>query len=390
MNDESLRRALRSRVAKVGASDEAWLSISRGAEHRARQRRMLRTVVATLAAFALGVGAFVGLQAVFRPSREPQLGRPGRSAIEPHVSAAVRVGSFPQGVTTGEGAVWVTVPAQHPSDPDLIIRLDPSTNRIVAEIPIAQTLSDVAVGEGAVWASRYDKADGRTVFSVLRIDPKTNQVVATIPNVGGHLAVGDGAVWTTARGNEPGTSTLVRIDESTNSVAAEIPLGTGLWHATVEAGSVWVLTLQDSQAEPDLIRVDTQSNRVEARIDLPIRGSVFAPVVGEGVVWVPVVLPDGSSVILRLDTGTSEVLGEPIPIPPALPFAVGAGRVWFLGEGGSTYGLNVQSLEVDESVPDTGTAAGQSIAPTAALDGSTGSIWIANYRRTVTRIDLYR
>ena len=62
--------------------------------------------------------------------------------------------------------------------------------------------------------------------------------------------------------------------------------------------------------------------------------------------------------------------------------------VWFM-TGGSVGGvarLNALTLQVDASVSLTQTPAFR-VPPTAVLDPSRHTIWIANYRHSVTRID---
>src|SRR5688500_883062 len=72
-----------------------------------------------------------------------------------------------------------------------VAAIDASSNRLVAEVPVGNGPTSVAVGEGSVWVTN---ALGR---SVSRIDPRTSAVVQRI-DVGGDpsgIAVGAGAVW---------------------------------------------------------------------------------------------------------------------------------------------------------------------------------------------------
>jgi DNA-binding beta-propeller fold protein YncE len=96
------------------------------------------------------------------------------------------------GIAFGTDAVWV-VDAQK----NLVYRIDPARNRVVAQIKVESGISsdDVAVGGGAVWLA--DTQTGR----VVRIDPATNRVIPpSIPGVTaeeGELAVGLGSAWIT-------------------------------------------------------------------------------------------------------------------------------------------------------------------------------------------------
>ena len=100
--------------------------------------------------------------------------------------------NYAYGIAFGEGAAWV-VDAQK----NLVFRIDPARNKVVAQIKVESGISsdDIAVGGGAVWIA--DTQTGR----VVRIDPSTNRVIAPhTPGViseEGELAVGEGSAWIT-------------------------------------------------------------------------------------------------------------------------------------------------------------------------------------------------
>ncbi len=72
--------------------------------------------------------------------------------------------------TSGEGSVWET-----DFDRDVVLRIDPVADKVVASIPVGSAPNGVAVTAGAVWVA--DHHDG----AITRVDPATNRVVATIP-----------------------------------------------------------------------------------------------------------------------------------------------------------------------------------------------------------------
>jgi branched-chain amino acid transport system substrate-binding protein len=112
------------------------------------------------------------------------------------VEATIPLPFVPAGVAAGQGAVWATSLLD-----DTVARIDPATNRIAASIPVGRGAGSLAVGNGAVWV--VDSIDG----TVSRIDPSTNQIVATIP-VGtgpGDIAAGPGGIWVTTAGSKPVT-----------------------------------------------------------------------------------------------------------------------------------------------------------------------------------------
>ena len=132
-------------------------------------------------------------------------------------------GSF--AVAFGEGAIWVTS-----TERNLVTRVNQYTNAIDASIAVGPKPRFLTVGEGAVWT--LNQGDG----SVSRIDPKTNKVAATIqvgvPGGGGEISAGEGSVWVTAM-----EYPLTRIDPSTNKVVQQF-YGEG--GDSVRAGRGWV------------------------------------------------------------------------------------------------------------------------------------------------------
>jgi DNA-binding SARP family transcriptional activator/DNA-binding beta-propeller fold protein YncE/ABC-type branched-subunit amino acid transport system substrate-binding protein len=151
------------------------------------------------------------------------------------------------GIAVGEGAVWVTSSAD-----DMLLRIDPGSGRIVAEIPIAPSRGErvagpygVAVGYGSVWV-----ADA-LANALTRVDPGRNAVSATVA-VGRRptrIAVGEGAVWALNAGD----GTVSRVDPEAAEVQATIPVGTDATSIAAGGGSVWV-TVGGGRSEPVVVR----------------------------------------------------------------------------------------------------------------------------------------
>lgn len=150
------------------------------------------------------------------------------SRIDPktgEVVAEIEVGRGTVDIATDErsGDVWVASlhlqpfgTETHPEDSkdNKLSRIDPETNRVVAQIPIAANSREggaqsVAVGEGAVWAQG---ANGR----LFKVDPATNEVVDSLPlgEYSSDLEVSEGAVWATVQASS-GTR-LVRVDRTSS------------------------------------------------------------------------------------------------------------------------------------------------------------------------------
>ena len=129
----------------------------------------------------------------------------------------------------GEGALWTTNVVEQSVD-----RRDPATGALVTSIRTGRGARFFAVGEGAVWVQ--NNIDG----TVTRVDPATNRAVATIrvdsgPVDGGDLAVGGGFVWARV------SDTLVaRIDPANNTVVARYSPAAGSGSVAADADAVWV------------------------------------------------------------------------------------------------------------------------------------------------------
>jgi YVTN family beta-propeller protein len=138
------------------------------------------------------------------------------------------------GVAAGEGSIWVASGAD-----DHVLRLDPRSGRVEAEIAIAAAPAariaspySIAVGAGAVWVS------DTLADAVSRIDPRLNAVTATI-KVGKRptrLAVGRDAVWVLNASD----GTVSRIDPARATVTATVPVARGATSLAAAFGRVWV------------------------------------------------------------------------------------------------------------------------------------------------------
>jgi hypothetical protein len=178
--------------------------------------------------------------------------------------------------------------------PDSLVRIDPATNTVTATIPLPGTVGSIAFGHEALWATI--PADDK----VLRIDPATNTVAEHATGVeGAHIvAVGPDALWVSLHGFQdarpgPDEATLVRIDPIDGSVLAEIATGGGIWGGEVaaSANAVWVRSPQ-----PFLVRIDPATNEIVERIDN--RASEGSMLLTEDSLWVTS-LPYGR--VWRLD-----------------------------------------------------------------------------------------
>jgi len=212
---------------------------------------------------------------------------------DPTISAEI---SLPEdavggGVAVGAGSAWVGISHNRGHGPSSVLRIDLATNEVVAEIPVEESppRERIAATDDAVWVGSSELIE--------RIDPATNSVVARIDVPGFISAMGTDptALWAIAVHDRSdsglqNTGTLLRIDPASNEVVAEIPLGTNATgyddELLVSRGSVWIVGPQlidmDTEKGGDLVRVDPTTNEIAATV--PVGG--FSVVAAEDAVWV--------------------------------------------------------------------------------------------------------
>lgn len=175
--------------------------------------------------------------------------------VSGQIVAKIPVATYVNDIAASPGAVWVTSYTG-----GTVARVDTATNQVTATVTIAPGLVGIAFGEGSIWVTN------ETTGAVSRIDPATNMVVATIATVGLPEAVADGAgaIWVTNWGSDgplSGDGLLSRIDPATNMVTRTIVVGTNPWWVAYGGGSVWVALYHD----PTVVRVSAATNLVLGR-----------------------------------------------------------------------------------------------------------------------------
>lgn len=120
--EDEVRNTLHVRADLVGSADVVWERIEEQAvaHGNGARERIVAAVVATAVAIA-GIGVvFVALR--------PTPGPPTRDSSGP-VLREIQLGAGPGRIATGFGSVWVAMP-------DRVVRLDPDTGQIQAEIKV--------------------------------------------------------------------------------------------------------------------------------------------------------------------------------------------------------------------------------------------------------------
>jgi virginiamycin B lyase len=208
----------------------------------------------------------------------------------------------PSGLAFGHGSVWATS-AGHGT----LSRIDPQTGEVVAKIDVGRAPVDVAVDEnsGAVWVASvylpknyggYGIPQHSEDRNLTRVDPETNRVVAEIPiradaREGGadNVAVGEGAVWVLSVDGR-----ILKVDPETNEVADMVSVGGSSWESplVVYGGGVWAMVQSGTPQKPfkpaiRLVRVDPTTMQIVASEYLTPFYSIApgALAAGGGYVW---------------------------------------------------------------------------------------------------------
>jgi streptogramin lyase len=266
----------------------------------------------------------------------------------------------PRDVETGFGSIWV---ADGPSR--TVRRVDPTTDAVLAVIPVPDPASVLAAGAGAIWltslpgdsVTRIDPSsdtatgtislapsglgpigitvydgyvwvanhDGAPTGSVAKIDPATLSVVDVIPvgdqSVAGPnwLAAGAGSIWT----DVPNINAVLRIDPVTDAVVATIPDKGVCGALTANDNAVWVAGGGGPGCLPGLTRIDPATNAVTTALNAG--GQTDSLSLAGGTLWYGTSI---SNFLGRVDTTTNAIVGQ-LKLPDAaFGLTAGFGYVW--------------------------------------------------------------
>jgi YVTN family beta-propeller protein len=278
-----------------------------------------------------------------------------------------------------DAAIWVL----NDSTGDLM-RIDPTTNKLVATIAVGRGPGGVALGQGAVWTV------SPALGAVSKIDPQSNSVVATV-TIGQpfdspkSIAVSPGAVWV----GDFADNSLIRIDPQSHQMVATIPNQFGIFGVSYDSGSVWACN--HHSYNQGLVRLDPQSNQVLAQFN-PNQvmtktnppsnlGACFAVRAVAQAVWTTTFTNDDPSSFLleRIDPATNTVKAT-IAAPGMLPhdLAADAHGVWLLNPNVGLYRVDPTKNRLAGVLVNTDLNEG--------LGVGAGSVWVVRSDGTLLRI----
>ena len=294
---------------------------------------MLGRITTRLVLAALVVGGCAGGVPAATQSRSPAastiaaaspvpMGSPDPTASPAPTACAIETGSSVAdvisldadfySVTAGPEGVWLLSPTGR------VIRIDPATNTVAAEIrvPVSE-FGNIALGGGSVWVT--DASHN----SLLRLDPKTKKVTA--------IKVGDfpegllyalDHVWVS---NHHGGS-VSKIDPRTNEAATYEFTNVGesgpKGLAAVD-GDIWT-TVPTARS---LFRIDGKTGESKGRIELTYE--LTSPFTDGRYVYV-IYRNHGEQLIARVDPSANEAV--PDFEPADLPIAAGLDSLWSVAD----------------------------------------------------------
>jgi len=219
-----------------------------------------------------------------------------------------------RGIAIGENAVWVPDVGA-----DLIFKIDPRSNGVVATIPSQMLASEgsIGVGEGSLWVVTDQESRG----ALTRYNAQDGAVQATIPlpSEGAGVIVDYGSVWVTA----PMKGELYRVDPKSNAIVAVTRLHSQPRFVTSAEGSIWVL----NQGDGTIQRIDGMTGELKATIETGFVGGGGDLAAGGGYVWaLPRAIP-----VARIDPKSNSIAKYSRGYGKGDAIRFGAGSLWISG-----------------------------------------------------------
>jgi YVTN family beta-propeller protein len=282
----------------------------------------------------------------------PEVQRP-MSRIIPDAEYAIN--GNPDWLAVTEDSVWVN------SKPtDMVFRMDPNSNQVVATVPVKKPCSGFAVAAGTLWSPSCEEN------VIYRIDLVTNKVVAKVPvgpaDTEGGIAFGSGSAWMPS---DP-KGIVSRIDPATNKVIAQIKVAPGSFTAVYGYGLVWV-----SSTEKSIVSVIHPANN-EVIAEIPVDENPRFMAAGEGYVWT---LNQRKGNVSKIDPRTKKVVATIEVGVPGLggDIAAGEGSVW----------VTEKTIPISRIDPSSNKVTAQFAGPGGdAMRVGHGYVWLSNGRRS--------
>jgi hypothetical protein len=308
------------------------------------------------------------------------------------------VGKDVRSVAYGQGSVWVAASNGDGTSSGLIVRIDPETHQVQADIPV-EVIPTWEVGGGAMVLDRGSLwvtgaiegagVDGISDAAVIRINASTNEVVQTFilgGEVGADLTFMNGDLWALVFGDDG--MEVVRVPLGTGDSPASYRLDANWAHTLVAADGRLVTAVGGDDAvnvDGRVIEIDPASPAISG-IEIPSHTFTPMPVPWRGQMWIST-----DPGFVRFDPFVEGFPDPPVALAPRFGDCCGFVEaddrgIWFLSPDPEGVGqiLNVFDPATGEATTlvrlDEGSPVAMAVAPDA--------VWILNYEGTLAHVDL--
>jgi streptogramin lyase len=217
----------------------------------------------------------------------------------------------PCAITVAYGSLWIVTQST------VLDRVDPRTGRVVATVRVGSVSYQAVATPGAIWVSN------RSDRTLSRVDPRTNRVTATVatPDIQpGGMAYAEGALW--IGDDTDGGHDILRMNPTTHAMT-RFAAGQRPAYLAATADAVFVSDVRAGT----VTKLDARTGHILATAragDSPVNLAVRSGARPE--VWVP---DDTGGHVVRLDAATGKAT-EVIDVSGKGPAVVAAirGDIW--------------------------------------------------------------
>lgn len=351
---KDLDRPVRLYQVAADGLPTAFAPVRSGGERRGGRRGLVLAGVALALALAIVGG-------VYLQTRDARSGLAGVSpnavgVIDPSsdtIVAEVPVGIRPGPIAAGESSLWVGN-----VDDQTLTRIDPATRTTAGTIPLDdRTPTGLAVGLGSVWVAHGLRGE------VSRVDPQFGQIAGTTRAGGtsfgspyGAVAVDAETVWAVF-----GDSTLARLDPDGNVLGRGLT-GTQPAGIATAADSVWVANSGDATVQRFSMRTFEEGPLRTFNVGTQPIGVAAS----HGAIWVA---NAGADFVTRIDPASGSTLQITVGDGPTA-LAGDATGVWVANTAAGTVSrIDVESNEVVATI-DVGNSP-------AGIVAAGGYVWVS-------------
>jgi sugar lactone lactonase YvrE len=347
-----------------------------------RQRRKRYLALAALVCLAAGI-----VRTLTNGDKSSPASIASTKPVGLRAAGAVTV-SNPQALLANANSLWIATPSG-------VVRLNLRSGSKLGRIPMPTNgvNAGLAFGAGSIWLAPTGAS------RLLRIDPSNNRLVANIhlgvnhkgrlSSLGGGVAFAAGRIWVSRVSNRP-RGDVVSVNPTTNQqTAMPIAVGSGPDAIMSAFGSLWVDNTTvvigknaPSQTYPAVSRIDPRTRHVTTE---PFSGT---PVTGFGSLWVlQTNAGSDDAAIVRVNPATGKTLAQ-IDVPRVVGISSGDGRLWAISYPRSRSARLFEPIKGTAALwqidPQTDRVIGRPVrlglTQPVSIVVSDGQLWIADYQ----------